>query len=61
MTNAIMEKQVNALNESLIFFSKQGISSGFGAGSLGINTSSVCQICNVIDHVVIVYPRIKDL
>ncbi len=42
-------------------FFKQGISLGLGVGSLGINTSVVCQICDVVDHIVIVCLRIGDL
>jgi len=49
------------LNESLIIFFKQGISLGLGTGLLGTSSSSMCQICNVIDHIAIVCSRIGDL
>jgi len=61
VTDAVMEKHVNALNESFISFFKQGISSRLGDGSLGISTSPMCQICNVVDHVVIICSKIGDL
>ncbi len=49
------------MNESLIIFFKQGISLGLGAGLRRTSTSSMCQICNVIDHVATVCSRIEDL
>jgi hypothetical protein len=49
------------LNESLIIFFKQGTSLGLGAGSPRTSISSMCQICNAIDHIVIVCSRIGDL
>jgi hypothetical protein len=41
VVNAIFEKQVNALNESLIKFFKQGITLGHGVGSYGVMTTSI--------------------
>jgi hypothetical protein len=35
--------------------------SSHGIGSLRTNISSICQIYNVINHIVIVCPRIEDL
>jgi hypothetical protein len=49
------------LNESFINFFRQGITLGHGVRSFGANTTSVCHICNLVDHVVTICPRIKDL
>jgi hypothetical protein len=57
----VVEKQVNALNDSFIKKNKQGISLGHGIGSLNTTTFLVCQICNLIDHVVTICPKIGDL
>ncbi len=48
----VVEKQVNVLNESFINFFRQGITLGHGVRSFGANTTSVCHICNLVDHVV---------
>ncbi len=61
VVDVVVEKQVNALNESLISFFRQCVSSSHGIGSLGTIISLVCQIYNVVDHIVIVCPRIGDL
>lgn len=49
------------LNESFINFFKQGITLGHGVGSFGAITTSICHICNLVDHVVTICPRIEDL
>ncbi len=61
VANFIVEKQINALNGSIIKFFKQGITLGYGAGSFGVIVVSICQICGFGDHVVSIYPRIWDL
>jgi hypothetical protein len=61
VVDVVVEKHVNALNESLISFFKQGASSSHGIGSPITNISSVCQIYNAIDHIFIVCPRIKNI
>jgi len=61
VVNAIFEKQVNALNESLIKFFKQGITLGHGVRSYGVMTTFICHICGFGDHVASIYPIIGDL
>jgi hypothetical protein len=61
MIDVVVEKQVNALNDSLINAFKQGTSSSHEVRSPNAKTSLVCQICNLVYHVVTICPRIKDL
>jgi len=61
VVDVVVEKQVSALNESLISFFKHCVSSSHGIWSPGTNISSICQICNVIDHIVTICPRIGNL
>jgi hypothetical protein len=61
IANAIVEKQVSALNESLINFFKQGISSSNGARFSRANIASICQICNLVNHIASIYLRIGNL
>lgn len=61
MIDVVVEKKVNALNDSLINAFRQGISSSHEVRSHNANTFSMCQICNLVDYVVIVYPRIRGL
>jgi hypothetical protein len=61
MDNAIVEKQVSVLNESLINFLKQGITLGHGARFSGVIIAFICQICGFGDHVASICPRIGDL
>ncbi len=50
MVDVVVEKQVNALNESLISFFKQGITTGHGIWFSGVRIAFICQICNSSDH-----------
>ncbi len=60
--DVVVEKQINALNKSLIDFFKQGITPCHGIGSFGARTTSlVCQMCTPSDHVVTICPRIRYL
>lgn len=61
MVDVVVEKHVNALNESLVNFFRQGVSSNHGIGSPGTSISLMCQIYNAIDHISIIYPKIKDI
>jgi hypothetical protein len=61
MTDVVIEKQINALNDSLIHAFRQGTSSSHQVRSPNANTFSMCQICNLVNHVVIIYLKIKDL
>jgi hypothetical protein len=56
----VVEKQVNALNDSFIKKNKQGISLGHGTGSPNVNTFLVCQVCNLVDHVATICAKIGD-
>ncbi len=61
IVDAIVEKQVNALNESFINFFRQGISSNNGTGTSRANTISIRQLCNFVDHIAFIYSKIGDL
>ncbi len=59
MTNVVVEKQINALNDSLINAFRQGISSSHEVRSPNANIFLVCQICNLVDHVANICSKIK--
>jgi hypothetical protein len=59
MTNVVVEKQINALNDSLINAFRQGTSSSHEVKSLNANIFLVCQIYNLVDHVAIVCLKIS--
>jgi hypothetical protein len=61
MVDVVVEKHVNALNESLINFFRQGVSSNHGIGSPVTSISLMCQIYNAIDHISIVCPKIENI
>jgi len=54
---AIMEKQVNAFNDTLINFMKGNVSKLVTSSSS--NMSAVCQICRGGDHIAIACPRLN--
>lgn len=53
MNEMVAEKQVNVLNESLIFF--------FKIGPTWTNSFLTCQICNSMEHVATMCSTIGDL
>ncbi len=52
---------MSAINDSLINAFKQGTLSSHEVKSPNANTSSMCQICNLVDHVATICPKITDL
>jgi hypothetical protein len=59
MIDTMTEKQLNVLNESIIYiYFKQGVLTNLGIGS---NKFSTCQMCNSMDHVVTTCSRIGNL
>lgn len=61
VVDVVVEKQVHALNKSLIKIFKQGITPSHGIGSCNARIALVCQICTPSDHVVTICPRIGYL
>jgi hypothetical protein len=59
--DVVVEKQVNALKESLVSFFKQGITTGHGMWFSSARIAFICHICNLGDHAVSICPRIKYL
>jgi hypothetical protein len=59
--DAIVRKQVSALNESLINFFRQGITPSHGAWSPSTIIVPICKICRSSDHVATIYPRTRNL
>lgn len=57
MTDVIVEKQISALSDSLINAFRQGTSSSHEVRSPNANTFSMCQICNLVDHVATICPK----
>jgi hypothetical protein len=58
--DTLLEKQVFALNESFINFFK-GTSFVDGTIPLGVNSSTMCQICKASDQITIICLHIRDL
>jgi hypothetical protein len=56
----LRNKSVCWMNHSLISSDKE-ITLGHGVGSSGTSPTSVCHICNLVDHVATICPRIGDL